>query len=195
MDTKDIKNQLHNNSRKSSFFFLSAPAIFLIVCVLTAILYLVLKDSAFEGYPVLTDLIIDNIVLGGSNKTGEWNLFWNLTWIGCFLCLGLSVLSHYLQKKKDVSAKPIKSNEKYDEKCDEKKDAKYDEKYDEKYAIYGLLIFVPALLQTILYAKEVTYLWLFSALFYLILLLYKKTAYKYIALYLFLYFSRISGCS
>ena len=72
MDTKEIKNQLHNNNRKSSLSFLSAPAIFLIVCIITAILYLALKDSAFEGYPVLTDLIIDNIALGGSNKTGEW---------------------------------------------------------------------------------------------------------------------------
>lgn len=180
MDTKDIKNQLHNNSRKSSFFFLYAPAIFLVVCIIIAILYLVLKDSAFEDYPVLTDLIIDNIALGGSNKTGEWNLFWNLTWIGCFLCLGFSVLSHFLQKKKEISAKATKNNEKYDE--------KNDEKYDEKYATYGLLIFVPALLQTILYAKEVTYLWLFSVMFYVLLLLFKETAYKYIALYLFLYF-------
>ena len=162
MDTKEIKNQLHNNNRKSSLSFLSAPAIFLIVCIITAILYLALKDSAFEGYPVLTDLIIDNIALGGSNKTGEWHLFWNLTWIGCFLCLGLSVLSHYLQKKKDVSAKATKSNEKYDKKNDEK----YNGKCNEKYVIYGLLLFVPAFLQTILYAKEVTYLWLFSALFY-----------------------------
>lgn len=184
MDTKEIKNQLHNNNRKSSLSFLSAPAIFLIVCIITAILYLALKDSAFEGYPVLTDLIIDNIALGGSNKTGEWQLFWNLTWIGCFLCLGLSVLSHYLQKKKDVSAKATKSNEKYDKKNDEK----YNGKCNEKYVIYGLLLFVPAFLQTILYAKEVTYLWLFSALFYILLLLFKETAYKYIALYLFLYF-------
>lgn len=184
MDTKDIKNQLNNNSRKSSFFFLSAPAIFLVVCIITAILYLVLKDSAFEGYPVLTDLIIDNIALGGSNKTGEWNLFWNLTWIGCFLCLGLSVLSHFLQKKKEVSAKATKCTEKYDEKNDEKCNGKC----NEKYVIYGLLLFLPAFLQTILYAKEVTYLWLFSALFYILLLLFKETAYKYIALYLFLYF-------
>lgn len=184
MDTKDIKNQLNNNSRKSSFFFLSAPAIFLVVCIITTILYLVLKDPAFEGYPVLTDLIIDNIVLGGSNKTGEWNLFWNLTWIGCFLCLGLSVLSHFLQKKKEVSAKATKCTEKYDEKNDEKCNGKC----NEKYVIYGLLLFLPAFLQTILYAKEVTYLWLFSALFYILLLLFKETAYKYIALYLFLYF-------
>lgn len=184
MDTKDIKNQLNNNSRKSSFFFLSAPAIFLVVCIITAILYLVLKDPAFEGYPILTDLIIDNIVLGGSNKTGEWNLFWNLTWIGCFLCLGLSVLSHFLQTKKEVSAKATKCTEKYDEKNDEKCNGKC----NEKYVIYGLLLFLPAFLQTILYAKEVTYLWLFSALFYILLLLFKETAYKYIALYLFLYF-------
>lgn len=184
MDTKDIKNQLHNNSRKSSFFFLSSPAIFLVVCIIIAILYLVLKDSAFEGYPVLTDLIIDNIALGGSNKTGEWNLFWNLTWIGCFLCLGLSVLSHFLQKKKEVSAKATKCTEKYDEKNDEKCNGKC----NEKYVIYGLLLFLPAFLQTILYAKEATYLWLFSALFYILLLLFKETAYKYIALYLFLYF-------
>lgn len=172
MNTKDIKNQLHNDSRKSSFFFLFAPVIFLIVCVITAIFYLVLKDSAFEGYPVLTDLIIDNIALGGSNKTGEWNLFWNLTWIGCFLCLGLSVLSHFLQKKKEISGKTTKFNE----------------HNNEKYALYGLLLFLPTLLQTILYAREITYLWLFSALFYTLLLLFKETAYKYIALYLFLYF-------
>lgn len=172
MDTKDIKNQLHNDSRKSSFFFLSAPTIFLIVCVIIVILYLLLKDSAFEGYPVLTDLIIDNIALSGSNKTGEWNLFWNLTWIGCFLCLGLSVLSHFLQKKKEISANVLKAAE----------------KNFEKPALYGLLLFVPAFLQTILYAKEVTYLWLFSALFYILLLFFKKTAYKYITLYLFLYF-------
>ena len=146
---------------------LSPCGIFIITCMIVGVLYLLLKDSAFSGYPVLTDLIIDNIVLGGSNKTGEWNLFWLLTWIGCFICLFLFILSCHVFKSDTHQP---------------------GQKTFSKIPWTKLAVFLPAVIQTVLYAHHVRYLWLFSFVFFIILLIYKENTPRYISVYLFLYF-------
>lgn len=167
MNTKDTRHNPLSYLKAPGQLCLSPCGIFIITCVIIGILYFVLKDSAFLGYPKLTDLIIDNIVLGGSNKTGEWNLFWALTWIGCFICLFLFILSGRIFKSEAHQT---------------------DQRSFSKIPRTELAVFLPAVIQTVLYAHHVRYLWLFSFVFFIILLIYKESAPRYISVYLFLYF-------
>lgn len=167
MNTKDTRHNPLSYLKAPGRLCLSPCGIFIITCVIIGILYFVLKDSAFLGYPELTDLIIDNIVLGGSNKTGEWNLFWMLTWIGCFICLFLFILSGRIFKSEAHQT---------------------DQRSFSKIPRTELAVFLPAVIQTVLYAHHVRYLWLFSFVFFIILLIYKESAPRYISVYLFLYF-------
>ena len=167
MNTKDTRHNPSSYLKAAGKACLSPCGIFIITCMIVGVLYLLLKDSAFSGYPVLTDLIIDNIVLGGSNKTGEWNLFWLLTWIGCFICLFLFILSCHVFKSDTHQP---------------------GQKTFSKIPWTKLAVFLPAVIQTVLYAHHVRYLWLFSFVFFIILLIYKENTPRYISVYLFLYF-------
>lgn len=167
MNTKDTRHNPPSHLKAAGKACLSPCGIFIITCMIVGVLYLLLKDSAFSGYPVLTDLIIDNIVLGGSNKTGEWNLFWMLTWIGCFICLFLFILSCRIFKTDTHQT---------------------GQKNFSKIPWTKLAVFLPAVIQTVLYAHHVRYLWLFSFVFFMILLIYEENTPRYISVYLFLYF-------
>ena len=167
MNTKDTRHNPLSYLKAPGRLCLSPCGIFIITCVIIGVLYFVLKDSAFLGYPELTDLIIDNIALSGSNKTGEWILFWMLTWIGCFICLFLFILSGRIFKSEAHQT---------------------DQRSFSKISRTELAVFLPAVLQTVLYAHHVRYLWLFSFVFFIILLIYKEAAPRYISVYLFLYF-------
>lgn len=183
MDTKEIETQLHTSEKKRNSFALPFVfpmwLIFVIACLCIGILYIALKDQFFFGYPKLTDIIIDSIALGGNNKTGEWEFFWALTWIGCFICLGLFVCKHFLEKNKEKNSSSILSG----------KAANITLSQSKFFHVCNcLVIFIPVLLQTILYTKNVLYLWMFSFIFYLIAVVYHKNSVKLISLYLVLYF-------
>lgn len=155
----EFKTIEKKNNRKSFPLW----GIFAITCLIVSILYILFKDSAFNGYSQYTDFIIGDLALYGGNKTGEWSLFWTLTWIGCFICLFLFIFSKRIAGETEITS------------------------YTE-HTWKHLYIFLPALIQTILYGDSVLYLWLFSIVFYFIVVKYQDNASSFFALFLFLYF-------
>lgn len=156
--------------KRQSHISLPLWLIFLLTCMIVGILYAAFKGVAFSGYPKLTDLIVDVIAIEGSNKTGEWNFFWLLTWGGCLLCLFFFLIKSLLFDKQ-ISKPPLS-----------------EAGTAFPHAVFCLVIFLPAAVMTILYADSVLYLWLFSGVFYIIAVFFKEHVKEYAALYLFLYF-------
>lgn len=172
MDTKE-KQQLHTNEKHHGSFLPPMWVLFLCTCVFIGILYGIFKDYFFSGYPTLTDLIVDQIALQGTNKTGEWNFFWTLTWIGCFVFLFLFILHYRISKKHSQGLSLESGNVSF---------------VHSSPGLQGLIIFLPAIFQTVLYKENVLYLWLFSMVFYGIFVCFYSDALSYISLYLLFYF-------
>jgi len=136
---------------------------FLMVSMIIGITYLIGKNHFFGGYSILNDLIIEESAIGGLNKTGEWSFFWGLLIAGSILCVLFVLWTVFCVNRR------------------EKKEINH-------IAIVTLPVFFPALLKTILYGEKVSYLWYFSIVLYLLLVLFKEYGKKYAALFLFLYF-------
>lgn len=157
-------------------------AVFMLPCISVAILYFLLKDRYFEGTSQMSDLIIDQIAMEGSNKTGELDLFWMLLWIGCFLILGLFLIGKSFFRTVSASQLTKTLNPKASS-----QDTSVS--YQDLPGLYQcILCFFPPVLQLIFYGKTSVYLWLFSAVFSFIILFMKENAYSFAALFLFLYF-------
>lgn len=159
--------------------------------VLVSVLYVVLKDRCFEGFPKVTDLIIDQIVIEGSNKTGEWELFWRLLWIGCFAVFGV-----FWAGKKFFSAASfqnisesgrINTRKSYDKENVDKRNDESSRSVGSR-VLPGLLCFVPAVVQCVFYGSASVFLWLFAIVFFLLIVLKGQEAGRFICLFLFLYF-------
>lgn len=150
----------------------SVRTAFFVAVVLVSVLYFVLKDQCFDDFPKVTDLIIDQIVIEGSNKTGEWELFWRLLWVGCFVVLGVFLAA----RKKSVP-----------------KTGGYDSFLHRLQNTgsgvgLGALCFFPALIQCVIYGNASVFLWLFGTVFFLMVLWKQKEAGTYACLFLFFYF-------
>lgn len=157
-------------------------AVFMLSCILVAVLYLIFKDRYFEGTSQMYDLIIDQIALEGSNKTGELDFFWALLWIGCFLILGLFCIGKSFFRSQPASqiAKTLNPQASL-----QNISASF---YDLPVLYQCALCFFPPVLQLIFYGKTSLYLWLFAAAFAFIILIIKENKSQFAALFLFLYF-------
>lgn len=91
-NTNEQKNVIIKKTVEDSKKGLPLLVVFIVPCILISILYLLFKDNYFQGTSRMHDLIIDQIAMDGSNKTGEWEFFWGLLWIGCFCILGLFLI-------------------------------------------------------------------------------------------------------
>jgi len=157
-------------------------AVFTLPCILISVLYFLLKDRYFEGTSQMYDLIIDQIAMEGSNKTGELELFWMLLWIGCFLILGLFLVRKSLFHS-GSSSQTVRTLE------PEVSLQDTSALFHNLPALYQcVLCFFPPVLQLIFYGKTSIYLWLFAAVFSFIFLLIKENPAQFAALFLFLYF-------
>lgn len=162
---------------------------FAVAVVLVSVLYFVFKDRCFRGFPEVTDLIIDQIVIEGSNKTGEWELFWRLLWIGCFAVLGVCAANALFKKKHGEPAgngskelpkeglQPIDSNT----------DTGMVSRIGERVGL-GALCFFPAVLQCVFYGNASVFLWLFGLVFFLLIVIKGREAGRHACLFLFFYF-------
>ncbi len=83
-NTNDKRNKTAKSGNKNLKWSLPLPFVFVLPCILISVLYLQFKDIYFPGTSRMHDLIIDQIAMDGSNKTGEWEFFWGLLWLGCF---------------------------------------------------------------------------------------------------------------
>lgn len=171
-----------NTKEKNQKKALPLWTIFMLSCFFIALLYLLLKDRFFQGTSQMTDLIIDQIVLEGSNKTGEWEFFWGLLWIGCFLILGMFLIGRKLfhsQTKlrySKISGSDFDSSDSF---C----------RFDDLPGICKCaLCFLPPVIQLIFYGSASLYLWLFALAFGLMIFFLKEDAPQFAALFLFLYF-------
>lgn len=157
-------------------------AVFTLPCFSVAVLYFLLKDRYFEGTSQMSDLIIDQIAMEGSNKTGELDFFWMLLWIGCFLILGLFLMGKSFFRSGSASQltkTPAPESSLPDTAAPF---------YDLPGLYQCILCFFPPVLQLIFYGKTSIYLWLFAAAFSFIILIIKENKYQFAALFLFLYF-------
>ncbi len=166
-----IKNTKENDTSNSRIT-LPLWTVFLLSLFLVVLLYALFKDRFFEGPSKVTDLIVDQVVLDGSNKTGELDFFWKLLWGGCFF-----VLAFFL-----IGRTPFLSCRKLSE-----TNASCHTRLCPAWLI-GVLCFIPPLAQTILYGKASVFLWLFAALFCLIFCLHKENPFALCAFFLFVYF-------
>lgn len=181
-NTKDTKNVIIQKPAKASGKGLPLPAVFILSCILISILYLLFQDNYFRGTSRMYDLIIDQIAMDGSNKTGEWEFFWGLLWLGCFCILGLFLIRRSLfanrrsmqgSKLSDFDTAPWEFSSSFEEvpsllKC--------------------AVCFIPPVIQLVCYGRASLTLWLFALIFSLLVMIFKKDCVKCISLFLFLYF-------
>ena len=170
-DRTDRKEKENGKLQKAGRGGSALAALFAAV-LLVSVLYFLLKDQCFDGFPKVTDLIVDQIVIEGSNKTGEWELFWRLLWVGCFAVLGTFLVG----RKRAVPKTGNYGSFLYRlQKAGSK-------------AAPGALCFFPALIQCVFYGKASVFLWLFGIVFFLMVLWRGKEAGSYACLFLFFYF-------
>lgn len=182
-NTNDKKNKSTKSGKKNLKWSLPLPFVFVLPCILISVLYLKFKDIYFSGASRMHDLIIDQIAMDGSNKTGEWVFFWGLLWLGCFCILGLFLIGRSfwgstagkcgseLPSAHDTSSWDFTSSfEKV------------------PLPLICVLCFLPPVIQLICYGKVSLSLWLFALTFSLLMFIFKKDCGKCISLFLFLYF-------
>lgn len=171
--------------------------VLLLTLFLVTLIYLLFRDYFFEGTAKLSDLIIDQVALEASNKTGEWEFFWGLLWIGCFICLALFSFRRKLWSAKAVSSL---SADAFSDDAFSNDDNSTVTSYETnnnpqlsgttfRTRIFPcLLCFLPPFIQLIFYGRTSLYLWL-SALTAALLLFFARQDFASLgALFLFLYF-------
>lgn len=181
-NTSDKRNKTKNSGNKSPKWSLPLPIVFVLPCVLIFVLYLKFKDAYFLGTSRMHDLIIDQIAMDGSNKTGEWEFFWGLLWLGCFCILGLFLIGRSLfASKSERRSSELSSfhTSPWD----------FSSSFEEvPLPLSCALCFFLPVIQLICYGKVSLYLWLFALAFSLLVFIFKKDCGKCISLFLFLYF-------
>lgn len=181
-NTNDEKSKIAKSGGKGPKWSLPLPAVFILPCVLISVLYLIFKDAYFSGTSQMHDLIIDQVAIEGSNKTGEWEFFWRLLWLGCFCILGLFLIGRNpFSSKSSMQGSLLSpgSITSWD----------FASSFEEVPALFKCaLCFFPALIQLVCYGRTSLYLLLFCLTFSLLIFLLKKDCRKGIALFLFLYF-------
>lgn len=188
-NTNDKKNIISGTHAGNPGKGLPLPAVFILPCILIFILYLLFKDHYFEGFSRMSDLIIDQVAMDGSNKTGEWEFFWGLLWLGCFCILGLFLAGRSLFAPKRKSHTPILSASQPSSARDLSYSWNFSYSFEEvPLLLKCVLCFFPPAIQLICYGKASLYLWLFSLIFALLIIILKKDCAKGISLFLFLYF-------
>ena len=146
--------------------------VFLLSFFLVALLYILFKDQAFGGSPQMTDIIIDQPAIEGSNKTGEYDFFWRLLWIGCFAILGLFLIGRNFFAPKSLEETTLQESDK-----------------TLLQPLYkATLCFLPPLVQLVIYGNTSLFLLLFSLCFALILFFAKDHAGNICSLFLICYF-------
>lgn len=181
-NTNDKKNTISKTHAGDPKKGLPLLIVFILPCIFIFLLYFLFKDNYIEGFSRIHDLIIDQTVMDGGNKTGEWEFFWGLLWLGCFCILGLFLIKRNLFTSRrnfhtsDLSvSRPSSWN--------------FSLSFNEvPLLLKCALCFFPPVIQLICYGKVSLYLWLFSLTFALLVIILKKDCAKGISLFLFLYF-------
>ncbi|MCH5280828.1 MAG: hypothetical protein J1E61_05105 [Lachnospiraceae bacterium] len=165
-------NSGENLSGKKRNHTLPLWTVFLLSFFLVALLYLLFKDRAFGGSPQMTDIIIDQPAMEGSNKTGEYDFFWLLLWIGCFAILGLFLIGRNFFAPKSSEEIDLQKSDK-----------------TLLHPLYkAALCFLPPLVQLVIYGNTSILLLLFSFCFALILFFAKDHTGNICSLFLICYF-------
>lgn len=181
-NANDEKSRITSSGDKGPKWSLPLPVVFILPCVLISVLYLIFKDAYFSGTSQMQDLIIDQIAMAGSNKTGEWKFFWGLLWLGCFCILGLFLIGRSLFASK-TGRRGSQLSSVHTSSWD------FSSSFEEvPLLLKCALCFFPPMMQLICYGKVSLYLWLFAFVFSLLVFIFKKDCVKCISLFLFLYF-------
>lgn len=181
-NTNDQKNVIIKKPVEDSRKGLPLFVVFIVPCILISILYLLYKDNYFQGTFQMHDLIIDQIAMDGSNKTGEWEFFWGLLWIGCFCILGLFLIKRSLFASRSGMQGSILSSS-------DASSWDFSSSFEEVPTLLKCAVcFFPPVVQLICYGKAALSLWLFALIFSLLVFIFKRDCVKCISLFLFLYF-------
>lgn len=166
-----MKNNTHKQLSDATIAFF----VFLTTCCISVLCFALLRPHFFDGYSQMNDFIIDQIILQGTNKTGEWSFFWLMLGAGCVLILLFYLFtanlfpSSQVQDVSDIFLKIDSSNRGL-------------------YLYGGMLCLAPACFQSILYGAFPRSFWCFGILFALFVWILRDSALMHIALFLCLYF-------
>lgn len=182
-NTNDKRNKTAKSGNKNLKWSLPLPFVFILPCILISVLYLQFKDIYFPGTSRMHDLIIDQIAMDGSNKTGEWEFFWGLLWLGCFCILGLFLMGRsFLGSTAGKCGSELPS-------AHDTSSWDFTSSFEKvPLPLICVLCFFPPVIQLICYGKVSLSLWLFALTFSLLMFIFKKDCGKCISLFLFLYF-------
>lgn len=182
-NTNDKRNKTAKSGNKNLKWSLPLPFVFVLPCILISVLYLQFKDIYFPGTSRMHDLIIDQIAMDGSNKTGEWEFFWGLLWLGCFCILGLFLMGRsFLGSTAGKCGSELPS-------AHDTSSWDFTSSFEKvPRPLICVLCFFPPVIQLICYGKVSLSLWLFALTFSLLMFIFKKDCGKCISLFLFLYF-------
>ena len=182
-NTNDKRNKTAKSGNKNLKWSLPLPFVFVLPCILISVLYLQFKDIYFPGTSRMHDLIIDQIAMDGSNKTGEWEFFWGLLWLGCFCILGLFLMGRsFLGSTAGKCGSELPSSH-------DTSSWDFTSSFEKvPLPLICVLCFFPPVIQLICYGKVSLSLWLFALTFSLLMFIFKKDCGKCISLFLFLYF-------
>lgn len=182
-NTNDKRNKTAKSGNKNLKWSLPLPFVFVLPCILISVLYLQFKDIYFPGTSRMHDLIIDQIAMDGSNKTGEWEFFWGLLWLGCFCILGLFLMGRsFLGSTAGKCGSELPS-------AHDTSSWDFTSSFEKvPLPLICVLCFFPPVIQLICYGKVSLSLWLFALTFSLLMFIFKKDCGKCISLFLFLYF-------
>ncbi len=182
-NTNDKRNKTAKSGNKNLKWSLPLPFVFVLPCILISVLYLQFKDIYFPGTSRMHDLIIDQIAMDGSNKTGEWEFFWGLLWLGCFCILGFFLMGRsFLGSTAGKCGSELPS-------AHDTSSWDFTSSFEKvPLPLICVLCFFPPVIQLICYGKVSLSLWLFALTFSLLMFIFKKDCGKCISLFLFLYF-------
>ncbi len=182
-NTNDKRNKTAKSGNKNLKWSLPLPFVFVLPCILISVLYFQFKDIYFPGTSRMHDLIIDQIAMDGSNKTGEWEFFWGLLWLGCFCILGLFLMGRsFLGSTAGKCGSELPS-------AHDTSSWDFTSSFEKvPLPLICVLCFFPPVIQLICYGKVSLSLWLFALTFSLLMFIFKKDCGKCISLFLFLYF-------
>ena len=182
-NTNDKRNKTAKSGNKNLKWSLPLPFVFVLPCILISVLYLQFKDIYFPGTSRMHDLIIDQIAMDGSNKTGEWEFFWGLLWLGCFCILGLFLMGRsFLGSTAGKCGSELPS-------AHDTSSWDFTSSFEKvPLPLICVLCFFPPVIQLICYGKVSLSLWLFALTFSLLMFIFKKDCGKCISLFFFFYF-------
>lgn len=111
MYTKEEKYMSQTTAKQSENTFYLGRFLLGITVVLCLFCVVFMRQIPLK-HNVFTEFLVGELAMEGSNKTGEWQLFWMLLFTGCILMLGACLLEEFIfasRKRKAVACSKMLS--------------------------------------------------------------------------------------